>query len=305
MNGIAASGYSDKYSREDHTHPTDTSIAAGLNGKVAKAGDTMSGDLTIYRANAPTTGYIFYGNTGQKYFGYDGANLIASANITVAQINGDNHQSTGPNLILGGAGGNVYLRPNGVGSGSGEAYFRNDGYLIVSNVSIGNYLATGGAIAASGTVSSGRGYQTKAGYSAGLGSNWFNIQWASNGGHLWIDDLDQGQIWSDARMPRAFGLAGYHQFCPGGMMIQWGTNVVTLDGAGLAPIVYPTSFPNATMAFIPTNGDSSNGPEILLSLYKGSGYPFTYQAAVYGRSTLTGLSAVNRVMRVDWIAFGY
>jgi hypothetical protein len=350
MNGVPNAGSSLAYSRADHVHPTDATITGGLQGKVSKAGDVMSGhliipasppadgatrkdyvdagdankliktgdvmtgDLTVYRAGAPTTGYIFYGNTGQKYFGFDGTNFFASANITVSQINGDAHQSTGPNLILGGAGGSVYLRPNGVGSASGEAYQRSDGYFIVPSIS-SNYIVSNGAIlaagnlTANGTISSGIGYQCKSGYSGGLGGNWFNMQWfgtgAGQGAHLYIDDAAQGQVWTDARMPRSFGRAGWHQFCPGGMMIQWGTNVINLDGAGLTPIVYPTSFPNATMAFVAMNGDSGNGADVVISVYGGSGYPYPYQAAVYGYSSLSHQPAVSRTMRIDWIAFGY
>jgi hypothetical protein len=43
MDGTAAAGSSVLYSRGDHVHPTDTS-------RVAKAGDTMTGDLTISKA---------------------------------------------------------------------------------------------------------------------------------------------------------------------------------------------------------------------------------------------------------------
>ena len=48
INGTAAPGTSALYSRGDHVHPSDT-------GRVAKAGDTMSGDLTISKANAAIT----------------------------------------------------------------------------------------------------------------------------------------------------------------------------------------------------------------------------------------------------------
>jgi hypothetical protein len=44
MDGVAAPGVSDLYSRGDHVHPSDTS-------RVAKAGDTMTGALTLPAAN--------------------------------------------------------------------------------------------------------------------------------------------------------------------------------------------------------------------------------------------------------------
>jgi hypothetical protein len=47
MDGVAAVGTTTKYAREDHVHPSDTA-------RVAKAGDTMSGTLTIDSATVPT-----------------------------------------------------------------------------------------------------------------------------------------------------------------------------------------------------------------------------------------------------------
>jgi hypothetical protein len=42
-------------------------------------GDKMTGDLMMTRASAPTTGYIFYGEGGTVYVGYDGTQMISSA----------------------------------------------------------------------------------------------------------------------------------------------------------------------------------------------------------------------------------
>lgn len=55
MDGTASVGSSTQWAREDHRHPTDTAIATGDALKVAKAGDTMTGDLTISKIN-PTIG---------------------------------------------------------------------------------------------------------------------------------------------------------------------------------------------------------------------------------------------------------
>lgn len=49
MDGTAAVGTSSNYARQDHRHPTDTT-------RVAKAGDTMTGNLTISKTN-PTAVY--------------------------------------------------------------------------------------------------------------------------------------------------------------------------------------------------------------------------------------------------------
>ena len=48
--GTAAVGTTTKYAREDHRHPTDTAIATGDALRVLKAGDTMTGDLTVSKA---------------------------------------------------------------------------------------------------------------------------------------------------------------------------------------------------------------------------------------------------------------
>ena len=49
MDGTASTGSANALARSDHIHPTDTSRASvtDMNGKVAKDGDTMTGDLSI------------------------------------------------------------------------------------------------------------------------------------------------------------------------------------------------------------------------------------------------------------------
>lgn len=49
-------------------------VAVDLASRVSKTGDTMTGDLTIYRAATPTTGVVFLGNSGARYLYYDGTN---------------------------------------------------------------------------------------------------------------------------------------------------------------------------------------------------------------------------------------
>jgi hypothetical protein len=46
---------------------------------VNKAGDTMTGDLTVYRAGAPNTGVVFLGNSGGKYLFFDGTSYTLPA----------------------------------------------------------------------------------------------------------------------------------------------------------------------------------------------------------------------------------
>ena len=50
-----------------------------LNGNnLVAAGSLTTGDITAYRSAAATTGYIYFGNTGTKYCGFDGSNFVTS-----------------------------------------------------------------------------------------------------------------------------------------------------------------------------------------------------------------------------------
>jgi hypothetical protein len=87
--------------------------ASGLTGTPnITVGTITAGDITTYRSGAPTTGYIYWGNTGTKYMGFDGSNIVASvspsfsitgnaANVTgtVAVANGGTGQTTGYKLF--------------------------------------------------------------------------------------------------------------------------------------------------------------------------------------------------------------
>lgn len=79
--GLPAGPAATQAVRKDYV---DASIAAipapDLSSKVSKSGDTMSGALTVqsdisaYRGWDPTTGYVFLGNSGARYVGWDSAN---------------------------------------------------------------------------------------------------------------------------------------------------------------------------------------------------------------------------------------
>jgi hypothetical protein len=42
------------------------------------SGEITVGDVTTNRPSAPTTGYIYWGNSGTRYMGFDGTNIVAS-----------------------------------------------------------------------------------------------------------------------------------------------------------------------------------------------------------------------------------
>lgn len=56
-------------------------------GTILSAGATCTGDITTYRSAAPTTGYVFWGNTGTKYMGFDGTNYVIQGSNVLA-VNG-------------------------------------------------------------------------------------------------------------------------------------------------------------------------------------------------------------------------
>lgn len=81
-------------------------VAVDLASRVAKTGDTMTGDLTIYRAATPTTGVVFLGNSGNRYLYYDGANynlpaaeLVVNGSTVLRAVGGALTQS-GPTVSL-------------------------------------------------------------------------------------------------------------------------------------------------------------------------------------------------------------
>jgi hypothetical protein len=136
INGTAAPGTSLLYSREDHVHPTDTS-------RVAKAGDTMSGHLSLpvspAAANAVRKDYVDAGDTA--------ANTNANSRVLRA---GDTMTGTltVPNLT---ASGNVQCDQviansviyTGYSVGTGAVYFNSTG-LKYLNWDGGKFALYGG-----------------------------------------------------------------------------------------------------------------------------------------------------------------
>lgn len=123
-------------------------VVVNLASKVSKAGDTMTGDLTIYRAATPTTGVVFLGNSGARYLYYDGTNYnMPGANLilnggTVWHSNNigtplnDVHGAlgrSGNSVGLGALHGGFRVSLKGDGSGNGsitfDAYGRATAYV--------------------------------------------------------------------------------------------------------------------------------------------------------------------------------
>jgi len=69
------------------------------NNRVAKTGDTMWGDLTLYRAAAPTTGVLYFGSAASQYIYYNGTQFqftgpVAAASISVTGVAASNYVTT-------------------------------------------------------------------------------------------------------------------------------------------------------------------------------------------------------------------
>jgi len=68
---------------------------ANANNRVAKTGDIMSGDLTLYRAASPTTGVLYFGSASQQYIYYTGSGFSFTGPIAAGAFSGPSISVTG------------------------------------------------------------------------------------------------------------------------------------------------------------------------------------------------------------------
>ena len=59
-----------------------TTIAS--KATLTSSGALTTSDITTTRNGSPTTGYIYFGNSGTKYFGYDGTNIVCSVSPSIS-----------------------------------------------------------------------------------------------------------------------------------------------------------------------------------------------------------------------------
>ncbi len=92
---VSASGIQINRKTGNITLGGNTTVSGNLtaNGYVS----TLA-DLTVQRGGAPTTGYVFFGNSGSKYLGYDGANF----NLGSGTLSIDGGLNTTTNVNVGG-----------------------------------------------------------------------------------------------------------------------------------------------------------------------------------------------------------
>src|SRR5262252_3551737 len=136
---------------------------------VSKAGDVMSGDLTVQRAAAPTTGAVFFGNSGAVVIFDDGATLqILGLPVHIAQALAGGVQTAGVLNLLGLNVGNQGVSnggPYGGGSltvGPTQTLFR--GLSVgAQGIASSGQIAANGSLVASSITSNGQIASTVAG----------------------------------------------------------------------------------------------------------------------------------------------
>lgn len=133
-------------------------------------------------------------------------------------------------------------------------------------------------------------------------TNTVKIGWAA-GSQLkaTVDTTDLGNLLFGNQFVASLGNVGYQKF-PTGLIIQWGTSVVTTDAGGAAAISYPIAFPNAIFVAVVANGDHAQGNLLIQSF--STGWPTTAGHAIYVRIANTGAAVVNTTVRINWVAFG-
>lgn len=87
----------------------------------------------------------------------------------------------------------------------------------------------------------------------------------------------------------------------GGLIVKWGSTVVTTDAGGNATISYPTAFPSATYSVVPWNGDSSSAPQAILSIYTGAATTAA-NFSVHANNNTGAITSTS--IRVGWLALG-
>lgn len=90
---------------------------------------------------------------------------------------------------------------------------------------------------------------------------------------------------------------------PGGLLVQWGTNVNTSDGTtSLATITFATPFATGeSYQWLPFNGDRNIA--VFFAGYRTAPWPQA-AAVAYGVRNSAGADLFNQVHRVSWIAIG-
>lgn len=145
---------------------------------VLLGGDAMSGNLTVPN--------VVLSNAGGCYFQSSGGVIIGEINAGI---------------------GALALYGFDSGGGSGKQFMVFDypsGNSIVNySLSVGGDVSSGGQMIANGTISSNVGYKSKQGTGGGYSGNIFNIYWNGTAPVLYIDNVYEGKMLTDANTQSA------------------------------------------------------------------------------------------------------
>jgi hypothetical protein len=180
-----------------HTHTTAqvTGLDTALAGKVAKAGDTMTGGLA-----APS--YLATGSIGMGF----------TANSMGFDVTG----GSTPRLMAFG--------PNA----STKATMQFD---LFSSDASQHVVPLAFDVAGNATVAGGvkaTAFQCRTGLTGTFGSNVFNINWTGAGADLWIDNTNLGRVWTTSTFDPAAYLLRTGGTMTGGLTLNYANPIIVL-----------------------------------------------------------------------------
>lgn len=87
-------------------------------------------------------------------------------------------------------------------------------------------------------------------------------------------------------------------------IIQAATSVGTTDASGNLTVDWPQPFPNGLVACVPTDGDSTATPNMVVGISKDV-LPTLTTVLFKCTSGATAAAVASTLVRVDWIAIGW
>jgi hypothetical protein len=259
-----------------------------VNGPLDAYASTFSGDVRVYRAATPTTGYLFFGSTGTNYLGYDGSAFLVNGNLNATSfiktggtssqyLMADGSVSTLTNPVTGT--GTTNFVPKFTGASTiGNSAITDDGTLVEINArefritrGTTDQFAFGVNVTSTFAFGSTNGRRTAIIYTSGA---------EDAGLQFGYDAVDKTGIIAGSASNTGAGI-DFYTFNGS----AWG-NRLRLNkegnlGLGVTPSAWDSTFKNLEIGgsgysgsfYSQSNGDSSNG--IVLNAYFNSGWKYT------------------------------
>ena len=266
-----------------------------INQSVGTANAVQHSDITTSRAAALTTGYMYYGNTGTKYAGFDGTNFVSSMPMSfnilgssasctgnAATVTNGVYQNTSPTLTgLSFGANNPHVRLRHL---DGKAPGTDTDEILYLNYSNGHAVTVNGytVIHAGNIGSQSVNYATTAGTANGLNTantytvTGLNVGAGANASTITMNDSDQGNRAIHCNGNRVGFLTtanGWGSYC--GDAGEWYS-----DQSIRTPIFYDN---NNTAFYI----DPNSVTRLLSLTIAGQGISYTGTAAYNGKSSNT------------------